>query len=342
LLQGSIQEILSEVERDLDASADRRLHESWLSAKAGITDELGSSPTLPTPIFSEGYLRENRLGPEFVNDIHPPGVFRAIRGRVDHEFAEFLEELQEPFRENEYDEERLQIVCLFLVLLGFSGDRRVAKNDRKQSEDGAESQFRDMEHVCAACTCGIFPTADHRCAKVAFTAYEALKIRTEVVFCELVAGRAELHVFGQDFWPQGRRVGCRPSVGVRARTLPTPPAPMAEAIASATRRRLPPHRPGRPCVPGRACLLGSEKMRIRPPLHVFPPAPTLTLPHEGAGKRSCADSGTDRPGRRASLPPRGGGKGWGASTINQFPSRHRHGAKPYANHTGPVRPGARG
>ncbi|HLQ20643.1 MAG TPA: hypothetical protein VK146_16850, partial [Tabrizicola sp.] len=180
---------------------DPRVLLQWSQAKRRILDGLESVSELPQPIVSKEEIEAYRLGPKYLGNIRPPGVVAKISSLYP-EFKNLAEPLVSPLRQDEDVRARIQELCLILILAGFARDKGVAKDDPKKSEDAAQSQFRDISHICGAVVCDFFITADKRCAKLAYTVFEALNLKTGIL--HLVLGRPEdltLGLVGVDYWP---------------------------------------------------------------------------------------------------------------------------------------------
>jgi hypothetical protein len=201
LLVSNTEALMDSLQDELSPTSDPRILAAWVSGRSRLSFELANLPAVRRPLFGAHDARKmNQLGKE-IGGIKPPGIVDQIMANPLLEGGAFLAEMRKPFASEENIKERTQTLCLALVALGFSRDRRLPNDNEQKSEAGARTQFNDAYHISAALTCGSFVTADKRCAKLAFAVYEALGFRKEVYLAVPNAAERQFGLLGSNFWP---------------------------------------------------------------------------------------------------------------------------------------------
>jgi hypothetical protein len=207
LLRDGLSEVTQAVSIELPEGADPRLKRQLEVARTAIYQKIELLPELPLEFFSSEDLKVIRSLPKKLGNIRPPGILGKIsrfisESEVGLQSAEWLANLAHPLRDGEDVKSRIQELCFALVIIGFARDRQITKYDPEKSEAGARSQFNDISHICSGSTCAVFLTADRRCAKLAYAAYESLGLRTAVALLQpFKDGSFNLREIGVNFWP---------------------------------------------------------------------------------------------------------------------------------------------
>ena len=201
LFRNSMEAVADEMMKDLPEGTDERTIHQLELARARFKQGLESLPPVSSPIATREEMEALKLAPKQLNNVKPPDIVKKIV-QLFPGADQWIVKLLAPFGEAEDIKSRIQEPCLALTLVGFARDKKVGKEDHKKSDIGANSQFRDIGHICAAAICNIFVTSDKRCAKLAFAVFESLKLRTTVVHLPLgSAPEVKLRVVGEEYWP---------------------------------------------------------------------------------------------------------------------------------------------
>lgn len=201
LLSDAADTILNELTGELNSEADPRTLAAWNASKAKISSGFSELRSLPNPLSLNADIEKIKDFAKVIGNLKPPGVIAQIISLPILTDTEFLKDLVRPFTTHENVKERIQILCMTLVAMGFARDKRLAKDDELKSIAGAKSQFSDAYHIGAAASCNLFLTADRRCAKLAYAIYEALGFNIQVCFAAKGESKTPYRILGSDFWP---------------------------------------------------------------------------------------------------------------------------------------------
>lgn len=201
LLLDAAKSVLDEVEKELPSDSDPRILAAWDHSRMLLSTKFDELKCLPTPSPLESELAKvQRLATELGN-IRPPGILDQIIDLIGIDDVNFLVNMKRPFATGENLKERIQLVCLTLVSMGFARSKGLANDCEVKSEASARSQFADAYHIAAAATCSVFVTADSRCSKLAYAVYEALNFKTEVCLVRPKSKDERFSIVGEAFWP---------------------------------------------------------------------------------------------------------------------------------------------
>lgn len=201
LFRDGMNDVFNAMVEDLPEGTAPRLISQLDQARTQLIRGLADLSEVSGPIVSKDEMEAHSMGPKYLGNIRPPSVVMKI-ARMYPDAAEWLAKLTVPLTPSEDVKTRIQELCAALVIVGFARDKSIAKDDPVKSESGARAQFRDISHICSASVCNVFVTADKRCAKLAFSVFEALGMRKEVLHL-IPAGKEEvkLRLVGEDYWP---------------------------------------------------------------------------------------------------------------------------------------------
>lgn len=201
LFRNSMEALAEEMMQDFPDGTDQRLKDQLANARIRFSEGLELLPPVLSPIVTREEMEAHRMAPKHLNNVRPPNVVSKVM-ELYPDSSEWIGRLLLPFGEQEDIKSRIQELCLALILVGFARDRDIGRDDGKRSDRGAQSQFRDISHMCAAAVCDMFVTSDKRCAKLAFAVFEALHLRTNVSHLVLEnSNEVKLLVVGADYWP---------------------------------------------------------------------------------------------------------------------------------------------
>jgi hypothetical protein len=201
LLLNASQSVLEDVSKELSPDTDPRILAAWDQSKQVLLLKFDELESLPVPTLLNAELQDLQHLASVIGNFKPPRIFDQIIDMKDFAGTDFLAEMRKPFATDENMKERIQLLCLTLISMGFARDKRLPNDDGIKSESGAKSQFSDAYHIAAAATCDVFVTADRRCAKLAFAVYEALNFRTEVCLARPENLETPFAIVGKEFWP---------------------------------------------------------------------------------------------------------------------------------------------
>ena len=204
LLHGGIEAALSDLEEVFGGDYDVRFSKYLEAVKERIVNDkrkLGLYDSTIPDHYSTSELEALGLGPKHVNNIKPPNIARQIAERVDTKDLASYGYLLAPFTESENIRARITELGFNLLLVGFHRDTRLGKDNEQKSRIGARSQFYDIDALSCATVCHGFLTSDRRCARLAFAIYEALGIKTSVLFLDPDQEDKPLRWVGSEYWP---------------------------------------------------------------------------------------------------------------------------------------------
>lgn len=201
LMLDSLGAILNEVTGELSSEADPRTLASWNESKTKISNGFNELHSLPNPLILNAEIDKMKNFSKVIGNLKPLGIIAQMISLPILTDMEFLKDLVRPFTTNENMKERIQILCMTLVAMGFARDKKLAKNDEVKSVAAAKSQFSDAYHIAAAASCTLFLTADKRCAKLAYAIYEALGFNIQVCFVTQGKSTTPYRTVGANFWP---------------------------------------------------------------------------------------------------------------------------------------------
>lgn len=201
LLLGAAQSVLDDLAQEMPSDTDPRILAAWDQSKKTLSQKFEELEALPEPTLLNNELKEMQRLVGVLGNLKPPAILDQIIAMEAFNSIGFLVEMKRPFLSDENMKERIQLLCLTLVSLGFARDKRLPNDDEKKSEAGARSQFSDAYHIAAASTCTLFVTADRRCAKLAYAVFEALNFKTEVCLASPKNLERPFVIVGEAFWP---------------------------------------------------------------------------------------------------------------------------------------------
>ncbi len=201
LLLNASQSMLDDVAKELPPDSDPRILAAWDQSRELLSQKFEEIESLPTPTLLNDQLREVQKYTVVLGNLRPPRILDQIIQILGTCDADFLVSMAAPFEPDENMKERIQLLSLTLVSMGFARGKSLANNDEGKSEASARSQFSDVYHIAAAATCSVFVTADSRCAKLAYAVYEALNFKTEVCLVRPKNTEQTFILVDQAFWP---------------------------------------------------------------------------------------------------------------------------------------------
>lgn len=199
LFQECMKDLLSEVWTDLPPETDPRLVDLLFLARERILGALGESPRAG-PLFSQSDLTRIKNAPRIMGNVKAPRVVETIC-KLEPDLADWLGQLAKPISDGQEIKARIRELCLALTSAGFSRDPDIVNADVSKSQRGSRAQFRDFEHICCAAICNALVTADKRCARLAYSVYEALGIRTSVLLLIPNSEQELVRLVGEEYWP---------------------------------------------------------------------------------------------------------------------------------------------
>lgn len=199
LFQECLKDLLSELWTDLPPGADPRLIDQLSGARDQVLRALKEIPRAGQ-LFQQKDLKRIRNGPKVMGNISAPRVIETIC-KLQPDLAVWLGQLAKPIEAGQEIKARIRELCVALVSAGFSRDPDIVNADVSKSERGARAQFRDFDHICCAAPCNAFVTADKRCARLAYSVYEALGISTSVLLLIPNSEQELVRLVGEEYWP---------------------------------------------------------------------------------------------------------------------------------------------
>jgi hypothetical protein len=201
LLSNAAQSVLDEVAKELPPDADPRLLAAWDQSRKLLSQKFIELECLPTPSPLDSELKEVQRLAAALGNLRPPKILDQMITLIGADNSSFLVDMKRQFSSDENMKERIQLVCLTLVSMGFCRGKGLANDNEFKSDASARSQFADAYHIAAAASCSVFVTADSRCAKLAYAVYEALNFKTEVCLVRPKAKDEMFKIVGEAFWP---------------------------------------------------------------------------------------------------------------------------------------------
>ncbi len=125
-------------------------------------------------------LKSAKLGSVHLNNIRPPKVVAKVLDRINANERSEISQFFPPFSQT--SPLATQQALAILTTLGLFKDNRISKGKNEESKKGSKSQLRDIEHIAFCAFRSAFLTSDVKCAKLAFSIYEAFSVPTQVFY----------------------------------------------------------------------------------------------------------------------------------------------------------------